>query len=651
MDDFEFEKNLKKYFLIGIVILIFSGALVYISFVSINYKFITNIFQKNIKVNNYQKTLKRSSQKLHFILEEIKYQNSVVENKSKELVKANVYKAYKMVDNLYKEFHNKMPLKDLEKLISNSLLALRDRDNYIFAGNLKGYNKANPRIPMNTYLYNFQDIQGKYIVRDMIHLAKTKGEGFIEYYWYKPDNIKKYIKKVAFIKLYKPLGWYIGNGFYYDDMKQLLQTKILNFIKRIEKLGENYSVAQYTNNKLKFIYGASINFPSNTKIFKVAINKPNKILNIKTKKNIELFYVCYPDWEWIIFYKVDFNKYIEMLNKEIIGLRKYIFNNIIFFFSICLILSIIAVWLGYLFINRVVNSILKYKNNLKNKELFQKRLIDTIPAPLVVKSPKGEFLDCNKEFEKFFGIKEEELINLNEKEDLPFELSILNRMIIADIALKEIPKVSQIELHNKDGELRNLLLHKSFFKDLEGNIVGIIVVLFDVTEIKKLEEHFKNQAIKDELTRIFNRRYFRDILLRELKKFKRYGKKFSLVMFDIDHFKKINDTYGHVVGDSVLKELTNLIYKNIRQTDIFCRVGGEEFVIIAIFTELDEAVNLAEKLRKQVENFNFNEVGKVTISLGVTEVKKEDTFDSLTTRVDTALYNAKNNGRNRVEYL
>ena len=120
-------------------------------------------------------------------------------------------------------------------------------------------------------------------------------------------------------------------------------------------------------------------------------------------------------------------------------------------------------------------------------------------------------------------------------------------------------------------------------------------------------------------------------------------------MFDIDHFKKVNDTYGHAVGDYVLKTLSQIAKKNIREIDYLIRWGGEEFIVIALDTKLRGAEVLAEKIRKAIEDYNFEKVGRVTVSFGVTQFTQDDTEDSFMKRADDALYQAKEKGRNRVE--
>jgi diguanylate cyclase (GGDEF)-like protein len=169
-----------------------------------------------------------------------------------------------------------------------------------------------------------------------------------------------------------------------------------------------------------------------------------------------------------------------------------------------------------------------------------------------------------------------------------------------------------------------------------------------------LLEEVEQKAIIDPLTGAYNKREILDQLKRHLMIYLRYQKNyFSIVMFDIDFFKKVNDTYGHLAGDFVLKELSLLTKDLIRESDIFGRFGGEEFIIILPETKVVGAIKLAERLRKRVEEHNFiynNEKISITISAGVTSVSLTDSVESLIDRCDIALYEAKKNGRNKVEY-
>ena len=158
----------------------------------------------------------------------------------------------------------------------------------------------------------------------------------------------------------------------------------------------------------------------------------------------------------------------------------------------------------------------------------------------------------------------------------------------------------------------------------------------------------KSISYSDGLTNIFNRRKFEIDLKYEISRTKRYPFNLGFIMFDIDHFKKVNDTYGHRVGDYVLETLAEIIKPNIREDDCFARYGGEEFTIMLLNSNKEETIKKAEHIRILVENFEFETVGKVTISLGVCEYIKMDTYDMIIEKVDKAMYKSKENGRNKV---
>ena len=185
---------------------------------------------------------------------------------------------------------------------------------------------------------------------------------------------------------------------------------------------------------------------------------------------------------------------------------------------------------------------------------------------------------------------------------------------------------------------------------------GGVWILSDITRQKRVEEdlltaheELKKLAATDQLTGAFTRLKFEEIVKREIERAKRYGAPLSLIMFDIDDFKTINDTHGHIVGDQVLRAVADSIRKYIRNVDSFVRWGGEEFIIISSESALNNAYALAERLRKSIGNQTFKQVGEVTVSFGVTEFRKSDDEDTFFRRADEALYTAKGKGKNRVE--
>ncbi len=202
-----------------------------------------------------------------------------------------------------------------------------------------------------------------------------------------------------------------------------------------------------------------------------------------------------------------------------------------------------------------------------------------------------------------------------------------------------------------DGRVRWVYARTVVERDTDGQAHHFQSVVMDITERREAEEKIRVLATTDGLTGIANRRELTRILDHEINRARRYGTPLSLIMYDLDHFKKVNDTFGHGVGDDVLKDVVRLVTANIRNIDVAARWGGEEFMVLLPQSDLAAAAKVAEKVRRTIEDFRFDRVGTVTASFGVSELEPDDDADSLLNRVDKALYRAKDRGRNRVETL
>ncbi|MCD4667436.1 MAG: PAS domain S-box protein [Sulfurimonas sp.] len=187
--------------------------------------------------------------------------------------------------------------------------------------------------------------------------------------------------------------------------------------------------------------------------------------------------------------------------------------------------------------------------------------------------------------------------------------------------------------------------------DEDKNIISYVATAKDISLRVEMEEELNKRANIDSLTGIYNRYRGNEIIDIQLDKYHRYNTNFAILMFDIDYFKNINDTFGHDVGDLVLKKLTKLISMHMRKSDSLIRWGGEEFIIVSEHLNENKAINLAQKLRKMIASYEFEIDSDLTVSFGATVTKPNDTKKNLLKRVDDALYQAKDSGRNCVKFL
>lgn len=178
------------------------------------------------------------------------------------------------------------------------------------------------------------------------------------------------------------------------------------------------------------------------------------------------------------------------------------------------------------------------------------------------------------------------------------------------------------------------------------SVALIVFIMRRFFELRELLVKTEQLSIRDHLTGLYNRRYMQEMFSFEVKRTKRSRIQFSLIIVDIDDFKKVNDTYGHSVGDTVLSQISSVILSVTRDIDTVARWGGEEFLILCPETHSDEAILVAKRIIKLIDEYSFEKVDHITASLGVVIAEEDETFQSIVNRVDKCLYEAKDSGKN-----
>ncbi|WP_373002549.1 diguanylate cyclase domain-containing protein [Sulfurimonas sp.] len=292
------------------------------------------------------------------------------------------------------------------------------------------------------------------------------------------------------------------------------------------------------------------------------------------------------------------------------------------------------------------------KRVLEVEKKFTQDILD-MQDNLVVISDGKKVVKINRAVTKLFCLKSIDdfiaqhtcICHTFVHEDGYFHLGLVNDdELWIDVLLEQLKSKDVLVLIN---DMENSQLN-SF--DIKAKVFGkdFLVTLTDITSFDAESKYNEHEASYDSLTNIYNRTKLNDLFYQHIEKAKASNDTFAFIMLDIDYFKSVNDNHGHLVGDAVLIQMTNLIKKHIRDSDIFARWGGEEFVLLLPHVDLKKAEEIANYLRAKIEADKFPEIGSITCSFGVTCYKDVDSIDSIIKRADTALYGAKDAGRNTV---
>lgn len=293
----------------------------------------------------------------------------------------------------------------------------------------------------------------------------------------------------------------------------------------------------------------------------------------------------------------------------------------------------------------------QYLHAIEKSENILNTVINSTDDIIFFKDKDFNYLGCNKEHERFVGKTKKEIIGHND-----FELfdnkEMASSMRETDIMMLEKNEISShykwVTYPNGD---KFYLIIKIIPFHYNKTDIGILGITRDITELHLAQEKIKAQSYIDELTKLHNRKAYNERMEELLSLKKRNKTSFSMIMYDIDNFKSVNDTYGHRVGDTVLIQMSALVKSYIRESDYLFRIGGEEFIILLTETDVKDALTVATKICKSVENDLKNIINTpITISLGLSEANESDTEDTIFKRVDTLLYKSKNDGKNRVSF-
>lgn len=288
------------------------------------------------------------------------------------------------------------------------------------------------------------------------------------------------------------------------------------------------------------------------------------------------------------------------------------------------------------------------EQNLARNEQHLRAILEILPYPIYITADNGELLFVNR---KTCLLLQQSASQLLKSRSTDFFADPQEREELRQL-LETIPDIREVEVKMKTARGRTFTAELAAIKTNYGNRGAIMVALSDISQRKEMEAELLHQATIDALTGISNRRHFMEEAAKELERARRFGRPVSVMMIDLDHFKKVNDEYGHAAGDAALQAAVKRSLESLRQLDIMGRLGGEEFAVVMPETNLEEGRVAAERLRRHVAERPLlagREAVPCTVSIGVAEMTEKDrSIDDMLNRADKALYHAKESGRDQV---
>ncbi|WNL17477.1 cache domain-containing protein [Arcobacter cryaerophilus gv. pseudocryaerophilus] len=635
----------------------------------------------------------------------IKYKEELLRKTVEDRLIDRVNQAYSLAMDIYETNKQTKTKDEIKYLIAQSLnnFKFKDHNNYFFINSNKGQAILfDNKITLDKYvdIWDLKDSNNKPIIQIQAKIAKEQKAGFTTNKFIKPNsNDKNSYSKISYIKLFEPFDWHIGTGEYIDELTKNAQEEILDWLNTLKYKNSSYSFLNTTDGQTLIFEGKRVEQKPHPypELFKqqleISKNPNGDFFEYKFKKpnsNEEFekisFVKQYENYNWIIGCGVYLDEIEKELQRKEEIFKEHITQQIVSMFIIFLFILVAIYFISrYIadFINKNIKNLIysfskaSLKNEkvdtnqlnfkefiilanslnktLENKNMVEKKLqnyINIVNQNVIISSTniQGFITEVSEAFCEISGYKKDELIgkshNIVRHPNTP--TSFYKEMWDTLLSKKEWR--GEIKNLAKNGDIYwTYAIITPILKNSE--IIGFTSIKSDITNKKHIEE----LSITDELTKIYNRRFFNIKIEEEINRAKRDKKELCLIMLDIDFFKQYNDTYGHQEGDIVIKSVANVLKRKTNRADDFAfRVGGEEFVIIT-HIEKDKVLNYANSIKDDIENLKIEHRGNkaskyVTISLGVVckNAIEINSSKEIYKKADDNLYEAKRSGRNCV---
>jgi len=487
---------------------------------------------------------------------------------------------------------------DSKKRIKNELLKLLssiryDGNNYLFAVDYNGTVLAHPYFVRGTDVSQVKDVNGSLIVQRFIDTAKKKGEGFVLYRWKRSPYGKKAVEKLTYVRDCKYWHMIIGTGVYINDIRRSVTERRKRLMENLRRVVKQTRIGE---NGYLYVFDRN----------KILIH-PNADLEGKEIATMTNPITHKPIYRDLIKAAEEKKPFYYMWDKPK-DRHRYVYEKIS--------------WVRYVPSLDIYIASSVYIDDIYNiADAMRQRIYMMAGGVLFVVLFLSGFV-------------------------MRRMLSPLSQLDRAAQKIAEGNLNVRTRIQSGDEFERLSVSFNTMIERLHRQIVDLDKVIEEKTQaLEKL-------AVTDVMTGLYNRRYFNEASQSLFALAQRTNEPFSVLMIDIDNFKRINDTYGHLKGDEVIRRLAEIIKNNVRHSDVACRYGGEEFVVLMPDTSQEGAREVAERIRMEAEKEARLKPIRFSVSIGVSQMKSEDThIESVIHRADEALYKAKTSGKNRVVVL
>ncbi|MCB9096938.1 MAG: cache domain-containing protein [Arcobacter sp.] len=637
----------------------------------------------------------------------VEHKEELLKKEVERRLKEKVNLAYGIAKNIYETNKNKKTDEEIKYLIALALkdLTYENDNTYFFINSNKGQAILfNKEIKFDKYhdVWNLKDDNGNFIIQNQSKIALEKKEGFLINTFIKPDsNDTKQYSKLSYVKLFEPFNWHIGIGEYIDELREKNKKELLNWIASLRFENSGYIFVNSTNGETLVFEGNIVEvkphpFPElmkqqletaqnpNGDFYEYKFKKPNTVQEFDKVSFIKK----YDEYNWIIGCGVYLDELDNELKRKEEIFKETINNQIKSMLIMFLVLAVVIYLLSKrisTFINYNINSLIQafskasqnnekinteeltYKEfvsladnlnkTLENKNMVEKKLQDYIQIVnqnviISTTNKEGKIQNVSEAFCKVSGYSKDELIGKTHslvkhpETSSDFYKDMWNQLLSG--------KEWKGEIKNKSKDGKTYWVYAIITPILINNeIQGFTAIRNNITDKKYIEQ----LSITDELTKLYNRRFFNNKIEEEINRAKRENKTLCLLILDIDYFKQYNDTYGHQKGDFVLESVAKVLANRTnRASDFAFRLGGEEFAIITTL-EKEKAIEFAEVIRSDIEKLKIEHKSStiskhLTISIGLVSKYAIDieNSDKLYKEADDNLYIAKKQGRNSIYY-